>query len=329
MNWLVTGGCGFIGVALVRSLVDEGEHAVRVVDNLAVGTRGDLNAVCEFVEASPADVGPMSSAPVELVAGDILDEDLALRAAGGADVIVHLAANTGVAPSVEDPRSDCLANVIGTLNYLEAARHNDAKRFVFASSGATIGEVEPPIHEEMTPHPVSPYGASKLSGEAYCSAYFRTFGVETAALRFGNVYGPLSNHKNSVIAKFIKRAMRGEVLEIYGDGTQTRDFIYIEDLVRAIRLAATTEGVGGETFQIATNAETSVQEMVEELLPVLAAANVKDVEVRHAAPRLGDVRRNYSDTSKAARMLGWRTEVALEEGLRRTIDWFMDQSKDQ
>ena len=327
MNWLVTGGCGFIGVALVRSLVDEGEHAVRVVDNLAVGTRGDLSDVCEFVEASPADVGPMNSAPVELVVGDILDEDLALRAAGGADVIVHLAANTGVAPSVEDPRSDCLANVIGTLNYLEAARHNDAKRFVFASSGAAVGEVEPPIHEEMTPHPVSPYGASKLSGEAYCSAYFRTFGVETAALRFGNVYGPLSNHKNSVIAKFIKRAMGGEVLEIYGDGTQTRDFIYIEDLVRAIRLAATAQTVGGETFQIATNAETSVQEMVEELLPVLAAADVKDVEVRHAAPRLGDVRRNYSDTSKAARMLGWRAEVALEEGLRRTIDWFMDQGR--
>lgn len=329
MNWLVTGGCGFIGVALVRSLADEGEHAVRVVDNLAVGTREDLAAVCEFVEASPADVGPMNSAPVELVAGDILDEDLALRAAGGADVIVHLAANTGVAPSVEDPRSDCLANVIGTLNYLEAARHKDAKRFVFASSGAAVGEVEPPIHEEMTPHPVSPYGASKLSGEAYCSAYFRTFGVETAALRFGNVYGPLSNHKNSVIAKFIKRAMRGEVLEIYGDGTQTRDFIYIEDLVRAIRLAATAEGVGGETFQIATNAETSVQEMVEELLPVLAAANVKDVEVRHAAPRLGDVRRNYSDTSKAARMLGWRSETDLAAGLRRTMDWFMDRPEGQ
>ncbi len=198
-------------------------------------------------------------------------------------------------------------------------------RFVFASSGATIGEVEPPIHEEMTPRPVSPYGASKLSGEAYCSAYFRTFGVETVALRFGNVYGPLSNHKNSVIAKFIKRATRGEVLEIYGDGTQTRDFIFIEDLTRAVRLSATTEGVGGEVFQIATNAETSVQGMVEELLPVLAAVGIKDVEVRQAAPRLGDVMRNYSDTSKAARMLGWRAEVNLEEGLRRTVDWFVDQ----
>jgi UDP-glucose 4-epimerase len=327
MNWLVTGGCGFIGVALVRSLVDEGGHAVRVVDNLAVGTRDDLRAVCEFVEAYPADVGSMTAgSPVELVVGDILDEELALRAAEGAEVIVHLAANTGVAPSVEDPRSDCLANVIGTLNYLEAARHDDAKRFVFASSGATIGEVEPPIHEEMTPHPVSPYGASKLSGEAYCSAYFRTFGVETVSLRFGNVYGPLSSHKSSVIAKFIKRAMRGEVLEIYGDGAQTRDFIYVEDLTRAVRLAATAEGVGGEVFQIATNAEISIQEMVEELLPILDAVGIKDVEVKQAAPRLGDVMRNYSDTSKAARTLGWRAEVCLKEGLRCTVDWFMDQS---
>jgi UDP-glucose 4-epimerase len=327
MNWLVTGGCGFIGVALVQSLGDEGGHTVRIVDNLRVGTREDLRAVCEFVEASPGGVGPVvSGSPVELVVGDILDEELALRAAEGADVIVHLAANTGVAPSVEDPRADCLANVIGTLNYLEAARHNDVRRFIFASSGATVGEVKPPIHEEIPPHPVSPYGASKLSGEAYCSAYLRTFGVETVSLRFGNVYGPLSSHKNSVIARFIKRAIRGEVLEIYGDGTQTRDFIHVEDLTRAVRLAATTEGVGGEVFQIATNAETSVQEMVEQLLPVLAAAGIKDVEVRQAAPRLGDVMRNYSDTSKAARMLGWQAEVDLKEGLRRTVDWFMDAS---
>jgi UDP-glucose 4-epimerase len=322
VNWLVTGGCGFIGVALVRSLLNGGDHAVRIVDNLAVGTREDLRAVCDFVETPPA--GPMG-APVELVVGDILDEELALRAAEDADVIVHLAANTGVAPSVEDPRADCLANVIGTLNYLEAARKAGVRRFVFASSGATVGEVEPPIHEEIPPHPVSPYGASKLSGEAYCSAYFRTFGVETVALRFGNVYGPLSSHKNSVISKFIKRAVRGEVLEIYGDGTQTRDFIYVEDLTRAVRLAATMEGVGGEVFQIATNAETSVQEMVEQLLPVLASAGIKDVEVRQAAPRLGDVTRNYSDTSKAARMLGWRAEVNLKEGLQRTVDWFMDR----
>ncbi|MBD0354053.1 MAG: NAD-dependent epimerase/dehydratase family protein [Actinomycetota bacterium] len=324
MNWLITGGCGFLGTAFVRSLVEEGGHAVRVVDDLSVGEREDLEAVCRYVERAPEDLEafPASGEPVELVVGDILDERLALRAAEGADVIVHLAANTGVAPSVEDPRRDCMSNVLGTFNYLEAARHGGVRRFVFASSGAAVGEVEPPLHEELAPHPVSPYGASKLAGEGYCSAYFRTFGIETVALRFGNVYGPLSGHKNSAVAKFIKRAMRGEVLEIYGDGTQTRDFIYIDDLIRAVRLSATVDGVGGEVFQIATNAETSVQELVDKLLPALAAAGIVDVEVREAAPRLGDVMRNYSDTSKAARMLGWRTEVDLDEGLRRTVEWF-------
>jgi len=326
VNWLVTGGCGFLGTSFVRSLLKEGGHSVRVVDNLTVGTRDDLASAGRFSESPAEEVGPMGTgaAEIELVAGDILDEALALRAAEGADVIVHLAANTGVAPSVEDPRKDCLSNVIGTLNYLEAARHGGVKRFVFASSGAAVGEVEPPLHEELASHPVSPYGSSKLSGEGYCSAYHRTFGVETVALRFGNVYGPLSGHKNSAVARFIKRAMEGETLEIYGDGTQTRDFIYIGDLIRAIKLSATVEAVGGEVFQIATSSETSVQELLDKLLPILASAGMKDVEVRRTAPRLGDVQRNYSDTSKADRLLGWRAEVALDEGLRRTVEWFMD-----
>lgn len=326
LNWLITGGCGFIGTAFIRSLFEEDGHSVRVVDDLSVGTREDLRVAGEFVEFSPGEVGPMGGGhPVELVVGDILDEELALRVVEGVDAVIHLAANTGVAPSVEDPRRDCMSNVVGILNYLEAARHSDVKRFVSASSGAAVGEVEPPLHEELASHPASPYGASKLAGEAYCSAYFRTFGVETVALRFGNVYGPLSGHKNSAVAKFIRRAMNGETLEIYGDGSQTRDFIYIGDLVRAIRRAATTEGVGGEVFQIATSHETSVNEMVELLLPALAETGMKDIEIHQTSPRLGDVMRNYSDTSKAERMLGWRSEIALEEGLRRTVEWFLER----
>src|SRR5215204_2376293 len=186
--------------------MEEGGHAVRVVDNLSVGTRKDLAAAGNVVEVSSDGLGPIvSGEQIELVVGDITDEDPALRLAEGADAIVHFAANTGVMPSVEDPRADCMNNVVGTLNYLEAARHAGVGRFVFASSGGTvIGEAEPPIHEEMVPHPVAPYGASKLAGEGYCSAYFQTFGIETVALRFGNVYGPRSGHKNSVVARFIK-----------------------------------------------------------------------------------------------------------------------------
>ncbi len=243
MNWLITGGCGFIGTTLINRLKDEGGHNIRVIDNLSTGTKDDLRLVCSFVEKGTDSIdGPPQD--IELVVGDILDKDLALGVVQGSDVIVHLAANTGVGPSVKDPRSDCFANVIGTFNYLEAARYQQVKRFIFASSGAPIGEAAPPIHEELPAHPVSPYGASKLAGEGYCSAYYSSFGIDTVSLRFGNVYGPGSKHKSSVVAKFIRLALDGQILEIYGDGTQTRDFIYIDDLVEAILLSATRQKVG-------------------------------------------------------------------------------------
>ncbi len=324
MKWLITGGCGFIGNSLIRYLVKEGGHVIRVVDNLSVGTRDDLAGVCDFTEQESIGVFPESG--VELVVGDILNERLAIEATKGADVIVHLAANTGVGPSVDDPRKDCITNVIGTLNYLEGARHNGVQRFVFASSGAPVGECTPPIHEELPAHPVSPYGASKLAGEGYCSAYFRTFGVETVALRFGNVYGPGSGHKSSVVAKFIKQAMNGEALEVYGDGKQTRDFIYIDDLVRAITLAAMQPDIGGEVFQIATNRETTVGEMVELLLPALEKAGVGGVNVIHGEKRIGDVMRNFSDTHKAKSVLGWTTNYEFKDGLGKTADWFVHQN---
>jgi UDP-glucose 4-epimerase len=334
MNWLITGGCGFIGTALVKELVAEGDHFIRIIDNLSVGTRENLARVCSYTEFDPHTLSPDSDFPtpdsspsVQLIVGDILDEGLTLKAAEKIEVIVHLAASTGVGESVEDPRSDCLANVIGTLNYLEAARHNQVKRFIFASSGAPIGEREPPIHEELAARPVSPYGASKLSAEGYCSAYFRTYGVETVALRFGNVYGPGSDHKNSVVAKFIKQAMYGETLEIYGDGRQTRDFIYIEDLMSAIRKAVTASHIGGEVFQIGTNKERTVAELVEKLLPILAQAGIKDVDVSHGPPRRGDLRRNFSDTAKARKLLRWKPRVDFNEGLSWTVRWFTHQKK--
>jgi len=323
LKWLITGGCGFIGTSLIRTLESEGGHHIRVLDNLSTGTRQDLSMVCNFreIDGSRIEEGPHG---VELVVGDILDEQLAHAVVKGVDVIVHLAANTGVGPSVEDPRSDCLANVIGTFNYLEAARLNNVPRFIFASSGAPAGEVEPPIHEELPPHPVSPYGASKLAGEGYCSAYHKSFRVDTVALRFGNVYGPGSVHKNSVVAKFIRRALEGKPLEIYGDGSQTRDFIYIDDLIKAVLQAATMSDVGGETFQIATSRETTVGEMAEQLVQVLERRGFKGIQVVHTETRVGDVKRNYSDTTKARIRLGWQPETSLRQGLERTVDYFLE-----
>jgi len=287
----VTGGCGLIGVNLIARLVGHTACKIRVVDNLSVGTREDLEQIqrsprlytlagdpvqlgrevtpVEHPAREPGSTGQRGQRSesgqtgIELVVGDVRDAELTIKVCRGIDAVVHLAASTGVIPSVEDPRSDCTANIIGTFNYLETARLNKIKRFVFASSGAPLGEQQPPIHEEMVPRPISPYGASKLCGEAYCSAYHRSFGLDTVALRFGNVYGPRSTHKGSVVAKFIRHIFAGKPLPIYGDGNQTRDFIYVDDIVDAILLALEKPKVGGEVFQIATHQEYTVAEVAE------------------------------------------------------------------
>lgn len=325
MNWLITGGCGFIGKNLIKELFSKEEDiSIRVIDNLSVGKVADLSYATDNVEQATIEKVDWNSKSLQLVVGDIMDAQLAINVAKGADVVVHLAANTGVGPSVENPRMDCTTNVIGTFNYLDACRINKVDRFVFASSGAPIGECIPPIHEEMPCHPVSPYGASKLAGEAYCSAYFRSFGLQTVALRFGNVYGPGSTHKSSVVAKFIRQAMNGETLEIYGNGAQTRDFIFTADLVNAIWLAAITPKVGGEIFQIATNKETTVLEMTEQLVGLLKSNGIEKFELIHGDKRIGDVMRNFSDTTKAKRILNWTAKRDLSEGLLHTIKWFKE-----
>jgi len=324
MRWLITGGCGFIGTNLIRVLVGDGGHAIRVFDDLSVGTRDDLRNIAPFDERASDGLGPMSEGEgVELVVGDVCNTDLAQRAAAGADIIVHLAAQTGVPSSVEDPRHDFKTNAFGTFNLLEAAGRQNVTRFVFASSAAPIGECEPPIHEEMACSPKAPYGASKLAGEGYCSAYHGTFGIDTVVLRFGNVYGPRSGHKSSVVAKFIRRAMEGKTLEIYGDGEQTRDFIHTDDLVRAITLAATQSDVGGEVFQIATNSETTINDLTVRIVDVLKEeTDLNEVDVTHAEARTGDVRRSYSDTTKAKNILGWSPKIDLATGLKRTVRSF-------
>jgi UDP-glucose 4-epimerase len=317
---LLTGGCGFIGTSLIHSLLQGNpELSIRVLDNLVTGTPEDLSEVSTFTTATPADCHTKPG--VVLIQDDIRDAAAMERCAQGVDCIVHLAANTGVGPSVEDPRLDMECNVVGTFNMLEAARVNKVKKFIFASSGAPAGEVEPPIHEELPPHPVSPYGASKLAGEGYCSAYFRTFGIGTVCLRFGNVYGPRSKKKSSVVAKFIRQALNGETCVIYGDGTQTRDFLYIDDLVRAVLLSMQKD-VGGETFQVATGLERTVGEVALMIERELARKGVP-MKIIHDQPRLGDVKRNFADTSKAKAMLEWELEMGLEKGIERTIDYFL------
>ncbi len=324
VNWLITGGCGFIGTNLIAHIIETDSGArIRILDNLSVGTKDDLSNICTFVEKDASLTGDQFY-QFELVIGDVRDYEKCLRCCEEVDVVVHLAASAGIAPSVENPREDMEANVIGTFNLLEAARHNNAKKFIFASSGASIGEVKPPIHEEKAPKPVSPYGAGKLAGEGYCSAYYRTYGIKTISLRFGNVYGPRSKHKNSVVAKFFRQALNGEQLEIFGDGNQTRDFIYIDDLIQSIILSAKAD-VGGETFQIATHKETTVNEIATAIKGMVEKEIGRAIDVRYTEPRSGDVKRNYSDISKAKKILGYEPRYDLYTGLKKTFEFFKEK----
>jgi len=324
-RWLITGGCGFIGTNLVHYLGQHHDCKIRVVDNVSVGTREDLVRVCDFTETDRALPGKDT---VELWIGDVRDEEFARRSAENMDCIVHLAASTGVIPSIQDPLRDCRTNVLGTVNFLEAARLEKVPIFIFASSGAPLGEQEPPLHEEKVPRPLSPYGASKLAGEGYCSAYHGSFGLQTLALRFGNVYGPRSEHKNSVVAKFIKQAIQGETLTVYGDGKQTRDFIFIDDLVEAIVKASAVE-VGGEIIQIATNKEHTVGEILGYIKEIFQEEYKITVSSTQAPARQGEVQRNFSDISKARRLLDWKPSSDIKENLSKTVKWFWENRKDQ
>ena len=324
-TYLITGGCGFIGTSLITALRDrQPALRIRVLDSLVTGSLQDLSEACSFQAIDAA--SPLPEVPgVYFTQGDIRDTAVAQSCGAGANTIIHLAANTGVGVSVDNPRLDMRCNVIGTLNMLESARVNGISKFVFASSGAPAGEVELPIHEELPPHPVSPYGASKLAGEGYCSAYFRTFGIDTVCLRFGNVFGPRSAKKTSVVSKFMQQALAGEVCEIYGDGSQTRDFIYIDDLIKAMLLCL-EKNPGGETFQIASGREHTIQELAEAVAGCLAGHGVA-MRIAYGPPRLGDVQRNFSDTAKAARVLGWKPETTLSQGLEKTAAYFLASSE--
>lgn len=308
---LITGGAGFIGANLVRLLLER-NYQITILDNLIAGRREYLAGL-----------------PIEFVQGDILDQTTVERAIAGQNGVVHLAAQTGVPGSLSDPRKDCDINVLGTLNILEACRRQKTTngkqvvdtRVIFASSNAPLGRQAPPATEDKAPLPISPYGASKLAGEAYCLAYHGSWGLGTVVLRFGNVYGPFSAHKGSVVAKFLKDLSDGKNLVVDGDGLQTRDFIYVGDLCRAICLALESD-VCGEVFQVATGTETAISDVAE----MTKSVSGSNAAVTHGPTRQADIRRNYSTIKKIRRLLGWKPEVGLKEGLQMTKSWFEEWS---
>lgn len=305
-RYLVTGGAGFIGSHVVDRLVADG-HQVRVLDDLSTGKLDNL-------------AGARSR--IEFLQGDLRDRQLMAQACQGIEYVIHEAAWRSVPKSMDDPWGYTEVNVLGTVNLLESSVKAKVKRVVCVSSSSVYGEtMTMPLREDQPCHPISPYAASKLADELYCGLFARGFGLETVAVRYFNVFGPrqsLENQYAVVIPKFIVSLLRKQSPPVYGDGKQSRDFTYVDNVVEGTILASQAPGVGRETFNIALGEEHTVLELLEELNAIMGLSVAPDFQ----PPRAGDVRRTLADCSKAQRLLKWRGSVKFSEGLRRTVEWF-------
>jgi nucleoside-diphosphate-sugar epimerase len=307
MRYLVTGGAGFIGSHLVERLLAD-KHEVTVLDDFSTGRRENIQP---FLEA------------IHLIQGSVTDLDTCWRALDGADFVLHQAALGSVPRSVIGPATTHNVNATGTLNLLIASKDAGVKRFVYAASSSAYGDTqELPKHEEMLPRPRSPYAVAKLAGEQYCSAFFATYGLETVALRYFNVFGarqdPTSQYA-AVIPKFITAALRNEPPTIYGDGEQTRDFTYISNVVEAnLRACVAPSAVAGRLFNIGAGAQTSLNTLWREIRRFTGAS----AEPIYEPARAGDVRDSLASLDRARSILGFRPTVPFIEGLRLTVDSF-------
>lgn len=305
-TYLVTGGAGFIGSSIVAELIRRRED-VKVIDNFYSGKRENLADVIK---------------KIKLIEGDIRDIDLLRKVTRGCDYVLHQGALRSVPKSIKDPISYDEVNVRGTLNVLIASSEAKVKRVVFASSSSIYGDSERlPQREDQIPQPVSPYAVSKLAGEHYCRMFSRAYGLETVALRYFNVFGPkqsLESEYAVVIPKFITCMLRDEQPPIHGDGTQSRDFTYIDNVVEANLIAATRKGIAGETFNVALGKAHNLLDLVKILNEILN----KDIKPRLTPPRPGDVKHTLSDVTKMKKLLGLEPKVDFVLGLRKTTEYF-------
>jgi UDP-glucose 4-epimerase len=307
---LVVGGAGFIGSALVRHLAEAGP--VRVLDDLSSGHLANIEGVDG----------------VDFIEGSILDADLARRAVTGTSVVLHLA-TLGVRHSIHDPVRNHEVNATGTLRLLELARELRLPRFVYVSTSEVYGTGETvPMSEDHPTRPHTVYGGAKLAGEAYTRAYHTTYGLPTVVIRPFNAYGPRSHHEGDsgeVIPKFIVRARNGLAPLVFGDGLQTRDFTFVDDTARGIAAAATSPDAVGETINLGSGREITVNELAA---LVTAAAGRPDLTPEHHPDRPGDVRRLLGDSAKARKLLDWEPQVSLRDGLVRLVEWHDAQGTD-
>jgi UDP-glucose 4-epimerase len=308
---LVTGGAGFIGSHLVRRLLSEG-FQVRVLDNFATGKSENITEV---------------ASKIELIQASITDLDAARAAARGTHCIFHQAAIPSVPRSVADPLGSNETNVTGTLTLLEAARQESVPRFVYAASSSAYGDTEVlPKTETMVPNPLSPYAVAKLAGEGYCRAYHRVHGIETFALRYFNVFGPRQDPKSeyaAVVPKFISALLANEPIPVHGDGEQSRDFTFINNVVDANLCAMRAPAeVAGDVFNIACGDRFTLNELICELANIVSM----EPQVHHDSSRVGDVRHSQADVSKARDLLGYQPGVGFREGLERTVEFLRASS---
>jgi UDP-glucose 4-epimerase len=305
-RYLVTGGAGFVGSHLVEALVRRGGQ-VRVLDNFSTGRVENLVTVAD---------------DVELISGDVCDEAAVARAVAHCDVVFHQAALASVPRSVEAPLATHAACATGTLVVLHEARNAGARRLVYAASSSAYGnQPQPRKAESDRPSALSPYAAAKLAGELYCEAFWHSYGFEAVALRYFNVFGPRQDPSGpyaAVIPLFIKAILSGQPPVIYGDGRQTRDFTYVENVVQANLLAAEASGAAGQVFNVGSGAATSLLDLLDQLNAIVGT-KVKPV---FAEARPGDVRDSLADISRAQSVLGYEPGVDLAEGLKRTVEYY-------
>ena len=307
-TYVVTGGAGFIGSHIADELVRQ-KHSVRIVDNFSSGKHANIESIQDHVA---------------VVTVDLADAPHLAEVFRGVDYVIHQAAIPSVPRSMKDPVSSNRANVDGTLHVLVAAKAAGVKLVVYASSSSLYGDSPTlPKHEEMTPKPLSPYGAQKLFGEMYCQVFWRAYGLETVALRYFNVFGPrqdATSQYSGVMAKFVPAVLQGIRPTIYGDGLQSRDFTYVANVVEANLLACTAPGIAGEVFNIACGDRITVNSMLQQINTITG----KDVAPIYGDPREGDIKHSQADVKKAAEKMGYRAKVSFEEGLRTTIDWYRE-----
>jgi len=307
--YLVTGGAGFIGSHLCERLVQEGQ-GVRVLDNFFAGKAANLEPFKDNVE---------------VIRGDIRDARTVAEAMRGVDIVFHEAALGSVPRSVADPLSTHEVNINGTLNVLLAARDAGVRRVVSASSSSVYGETPTlPKHEGITPQPLSPYALSKLAGEQYINVFNKVYGFEAVALRYFNIFGPRQDPESqyaAVIPRFVTALLEGRQPVIYGDGQQSRDFTFVENVVEANLLASEAEGIAGRAFNVACGGRYTLLDVLARLKEIIGST----IEPLHEAARRGDVRDSQASIDAAAEAFGYRVRVDFDEGLRRTVAWYTAQ----